>query len=391
MTTLRPPPADPPARGLAPALAHTAVVREQFARARRELTEALIEREEEIDLVLTALLAGEHLLLVGPPGCGKSLLLDSVLRWTGGRRFSLLLTRFTTPEEVFGPVSLTALKEDRYVRVTAGRLPEADFAFLDEVFKGSSAILNTLLKILNEGTFDRGDGVTRAVPLKLCVAASNEWPSPDTGKELSALFDRFTLRAAVAPVRSQAGRQRLLWARDHTPRFTAAITLEDVELARTQAAALPWTPEAKEALEVTLKELAKEGVRPGDRRQVKTVGVVRAFAYLNGADAVEPEHLEVARHCLWDAPEEQPLKAAQVIAKIANPTGLRVSQLLLEAEQVLTAADVRNLADAARAAAKLTEIEKQLAGLTGHARVEAARAYLKDQLKKLKLASIEAL
>ena len=391
MTTLRPPPADPPARGLAPALAHTAVVREQFARARRELTEALIEREEEIDLVLTALLAGEHLLLVGPPGCGKSLLLDSVLRWTGGRRFSLLLTRFTTPEEVFGPVSLTALKEDRYVRVTAGKLPEADFAFLDEVFKGSSAILNTLLKILNEGTFDRGDGVTRAVPLKLCVAASNEWPSPDTGKELSALFDRFTLRAAVAPVRSQAGRQRLLWARDHTPRFTAAITLEDVELARTQAASLPWTPEAKEALEVTLTELAKEGVRPGDRRQVKTVGVVRAFAFLNGADAVEREHLEVARHCLWDAPDEQPLKAAQVIAKIANPTGLRVSQLLLEAEQVLTAADVRNLADAARAAAKLAEIEKQLAGLSGHARVEAARAYLKDQLKKLKLASIEAL
>jgi MoxR-like ATPase len=366
-------------------------VREQFARARRELTEALIEREEEVDLVLTALLAGEHLLLVGPPGCGKSLLLDSVLKWTGGRRFTILLTRFTTPEEVFGPVSLTALKEDKYVRVTAGKLPEADFAFLDEVFKGSSAILNTLLKILNEGTFDRGDGVTRAVPLRLCVAASNEWPSPDTGKELSALFDRFTLRAAVSPVRSQAGRQRLLWARDHTPRFTAAITLEDVESARTQAASLPWTPEAKEALEAVLKELAKEGVRPGDRRQVKTVGVVRAFAFLNGADAVEPEHLEVARHCLWDAAEEQPLKAAQVIAKIANPTGLRVTQLLLEAEQVLGAADVRNLADAAKAAAKLAEIEKQLAGLTGHARGEAARAYLKDQLKKLKLASIEAL
>src|SRR5438067_13803327 len=95
-------------------------VRDKFAAARRELSAALIEREEEIDLVLTALIANEHVLLVGPPGCGKSLLLDSVLSWTGGTRFSILLTKFTTVEEVMGPVSLAALKADRYVRVTTG-------------------------------------------------------------------------------------------------------------------------------------------------------------------------------------------------------------------------------------------------------------------------------
>src|SRR3954462_1492004 len=134
-------------------------VREKFALARRELSSALIERDEEVDLVLTALVANEHVLLVGPPGCAKSLLLDSVLSWTGGTKFSVLLTKFSVPEEVVGPVSLAALKHDRYIRVTAGKLPEADVAFIDEVFKGSSAILNTLLRILNERTFDLGDGV----------------------------------------------------------------------------------------------------------------------------------------------------------------------------------------------------------------------------------------
>src|SRR5205085_6197895 len=104
-------------------------VREKFAAARRELSAALIERDDEIDLVLTALVAREHVLLVGPPGCAKSLLLDSVLALAGGRKFSVLFTKFTVPEEVFGPVSLAALKEDRYVRVTTGKLPEADFAF----------------------------------------------------------------------------------------------------------------------------------------------------------------------------------------------------------------------------------------------------------------------
>ncbi len=330
-------------------------VREKFAIARRELASTLIERDEEVDLVLTALLANEHVLLVGPPGCAKSLLLDSVLAWMGGKKFAVLLTKFSVPEEVVGPVSLAALKEDRYVRVTTGKLPEADFAFIDELFKASSAILNTLLKILNERVYDAGDGVARPVPLQLCVSASNEWPSPDTGKELQALFDRFVLRRTVSPIRSQAGRQRLLWRSDHTPRLTTSITPAEVERARCAASALPWTDPARDALETILKELAKEGVQPGDRRQFKTVNVVRAFAYLNGADEVLPEHLEVAAHCLWDDPIEQPQKAAQVIGRIANPTGMRINQLLLEAEEVLATTDVRNLAEAAKAAAKLAD------------------------------------
>ena len=247
-----------------------------------------------------------------------------------------------------------------YRRITTGRLPEADGAFIDEIWKASSAILNTLLRLLNERVYDAGDGTLVTVPLKVCVAASNEWPqAADGGKELNALWDRFLFRKAVRPILSAAGRQRLLWHRDHTPKLSTTITPAEIDQAHREAMTLPWSDEAKEALEAVLRELAKDGIQPGDRRQFKTVTAVQAFAYLNGAEEVRPEHLEVAQHCLWDDPQEQPQKVAQVIAKIANPTGMRVTQLLLEVESVLAATDVRNLAEAAKAAAKLGEIDRR--------------------------------
>lgn len=369
----------------------TDIVQDKFCQVRKDLAASLIEREDEVDIVVTALIANEHALLVGPPGSAKSLLLDSLLAATGGTKFSILLSKFTVPEEVCGPVSLAALKEDKYLRITSGKLPEADYAFIDECFKASSAILNTLLKILNERVYDAGDGVARKVPLKLCVAASNEWPSPETGKELSALFDRFLLRRTVTPIRTQVGQQRLLWTADHTPKLSTTLTPADVNQARRAARAIPWSPAAKESLEAVLKELAKNGVQPGDRRMFKTVGVVQAYAYLGGAGEVLPEHLEIAAHTLWDDPAEQPQTVAQVISRIANPTGMRVNQLLLEAEQVLGACNVRDLSDAAKAAAKLAEIERQFSTLKRNERLERARTYVKAQLKKLKLASIEAI
>src|SRR5262249_27627236 len=140
-----------------------------------------------------------------------------------------------------------------------------------------------------------------------------------------------------------------------------------------------------------LRELGREGIQPGDRRQFKAVGAAQAFAYLNGSEQVEAEHLEVLASVLWDDPIEQPEKCARVVAKIANPVGMKVNGLLLEAEQILSSTDITNLAQAAAATTKLAEIEKTLASLKSNGRVERARAYVREQIRKLKLASIEAI
>jgi MoxR domain in the MoxR-vWA-beta-propeller ternary systems len=193
-TSAAPPDSPPPVESSNGAL----TVQRKFAVARKEMGDALIERRGEVDVVLTGLICQEHPLLVGPPGTGKSLLLDSLLAWTGtAKRFTCLFSKFSTPEEVFGPISVAGLKADQYRRVTTDKLPEAHFAFLDEIFKASSAILNTMLRILNERTYENGDGTMRLCPLRLCVAASNEFPTDDGGKELGALFDRFLLRKKV--------------------------------------------------------------------------------------------------------------------------------------------------------------------------------------------------
>src|SRR4051794_32285466 len=152
-----------------------------------DASRGLVEREALVETILLAAVAGEHLLVIGPPGTAKSEAVRRVARATGGRYFEYLLGRFTEPSEIFGPVDLRRLKEGVVETETAGMLPEAEVAFLDEVFLGSTAILNTLLALLNERTFRRGH--TRiSVPLRICVAASNVIPEDPS---LAAFADRF--------------------------------------------------------------------------------------------------------------------------------------------------------------------------------------------------------
>ncbi|HRE91215.1 MAG TPA: AAA family ATPase, partial [Myxococcota bacterium] len=183
-------------------------IRRKVARILTAFDRAFVEREREARLTLLAVLSGHHALLLGPPGTAKSLLargLAMVLEVPGGvggaggeaRTFEYLLTRFTHPDELFGPISLEGLKQEDYRRVSEGYLPAAEVAFLDEIFKANSAILNSLLGIINERVFHCGRHRV-AVPLVAMIGASNEPPDPEGG--LGALYDRFLVRLTVEPI-----------------------------------------------------------------------------------------------------------------------------------------------------------------------------------------------
>ena len=268
---------------------------------RDELQQIFLERTELIDGALVALLAAQHVLIVGPPGTAKSMLADEVCRrLTGARYFQWLLTRFTTPEELFGAVSLKALEQDDYRRLTTHKLPEAHIAFLDEIFKASSSILNTILTVMNERRFHNGREVTE-VPLLTLFAASNELPEDD---ELLALNDRFLLRFVVDYLAEDFRFLKLLQARPPVSRTT--LSLEALTSARAEAAALPVPGDVLRVVTDLRSELRRKSIVCSDRRYTQAVGVLRAHAYLEGRTAVADEDVPFLEHVLWRDPAERP-------------------------------------------------------------------------------------
>ena len=262
------------------------------------LTTGLVERDVAVRLALLAALSGEHLLLVGPPGTAKSLVARRLrLAFADAIYFERLLTRFSVPEELFGPLSIKGLEEDRYERLTASYLPTASIAFLDEIFKANSAILNALLTLLNEREFDNGDRREKT-PLTAVIGASNELPE---GEELDALFDRFLLRLHVGPV-SQDAFPELLKLRDGAePVLPEALRLTRDDLASVQEAAGDVrVPDDVLDLLCDLRNwCVAEEIPVSDRRWRKVVKLLQTSALTNAREAVSVWDCWLLQHCLW--------------------------------------------------------------------------------------------
>ena len=249
-----------------------------------DLEQGLLERSATVRLCLLAALAGEHVLLIGPPGTAKSELARRLHRaFADAPYFERLLTRFSTPEELFGPLSLKALEEDRYERLTDGFLPTAGVAFLDEVFKANSAILNALLTLLNERAFDNGSGRERT-PLVSVVGASNEGPADEA---LQAFFDRFLLRVPVQPVDDEAFDALLRLPDAPEPAPAAPITPLEREALRAAAAGVRLSDEVLAACRALRDWLAAQDQAVSDRRWRQWMQLMRVAAATEGRAEVD--------------------------------------------------------------------------------------------------------
>jgi len=306
-------------------------------------TTGLVGREPLAELIVLAAVAGEHLLVIGPPGTGKSAVVRRVAQTLGGRYFEYLLGRFTEPSELFGAVDLKKLREGSVETDVSGMLPEADVAFLDEVFLGSTAILNTLLGILNERRFRRGHTQIDC-PLRVCVGAANALPDDEA---LAAFADRFLLHAFVEPV-ADAQLEALLkggWRNDFTAVDDAHV-LADLDLlcAHLQEVRLDGV---RPALADALRKLRAAGIRLSDRRVVKSQRLVAAAAVLAG-------RLEATPADLWPLFYALPTQAAQLQAREALREQFALAEhphlhYAVEEATLQPRSRIARLADAARA------------------------------------------
>lgn len=296
---------------------------DKFELLRAALNDELVERENEIHGILVALLSGHHIFLLGSPGVGKSFLVDRVDAYIEGTDlFKILMSRFTTPTEVFGPVDVPAMKESRQKWNITGFLPWANVAWMDEIWKSNSSILNALLGILNERTF-RNDGKVGEVPLQTLFCASNELPEADG---LAAIYDRIMLRYEVMPIRETTSFVRMLQTKVD-PKPTPILTWTEIMTAKKEVAAMPINPKVYDTLVELRTKLKEEGIEPTERRFSQLISVLQAEAWLDGAEAVEREHTSIAMHSFWDRPDQQ-AAVEKIVLDVANPMEKRLIELM---------------------------------------------------------------
>lgn len=266
------------------------------------LNNKFIEREKEVEAMLIALLSRQHMLMIGPAGTAKSALsaeLSNIIE--GSEYFQWLLTKFSTPEEIFGALSLKDLENGVYKRNTTSKMPEAHIVFLDEIFKANSAILNSLLTLINERLF-YNNGQPTTSPLMSVIGSSNEFP--EEGEGLEALFDRFLLRFEVDYIGDNDNFIAMLKGKGQDQKMPH-MTLQELESLQFLCDMVMIPDKVYDVLSDIRTDLKDEGIRPSDRRFKQSLSILRAKSLIEQRQEVETKDLLLLENTLWETPEQK--------------------------------------------------------------------------------------
>jgi MoxR-like ATPase len=308
-----PKPATPPPPPNAPAQLAT-----RLQEAARVMEQHFLDKQEIIRLLLVSAVAGEHMLLIGPPGTAKSALVRMFAKLIDARYFEYLLTRFTEPNELFGPVDIRAFREGTYTRKTETMLPECEIVFLDEIFRSNSAILNSLLTILNERRFSNGSRIMQ-VPLLSMFGASNEVPNDEN---LSAIFDRFLLRVVSDNLDSYHFHNlvarglaneaaRLTGADRERTHLFSSQDLHDVHKRFDDY--LKFSEDFLSKYKGLIFQIRSEGISISDRRVVKILKLFAASAVVDGREQANDSDFFILKH-IWNN-----LDQTEILEEIVGP------------------------------------------------------------------------
>lgn len=317
---------------------------ERFKQLLGEMNRGIYEKETEISLSLLAALAGESIILLGPPGVAKSMVARQLkTAFRDAQSFEYLMSRFSTPDEIFGPVSIQKLKtSDTYERAVEGYLPTADVVFLDEIWKAGPAIQNTLLTVINEKIFRNGNREMH-LPLKLLVAASNELPAK--GEGLEALWDRFVIRIESRPIKLEKNFRAMLLEShadfsgstgilghadfaDNADFSDLKITAEEYAEWAEKICKIGVKEEVLDAISAIRKSLRavnvdeaaeRRNIYVSDRRWKNIVRLLRTSAFMQDREEVDICDLLPIYHCLWQEPEERDAIRNIVIRALFSP------------------------------------------------------------------------
>ena len=317
---------------------------ERFKQLLGEMNRGIYEKETEISLSLLAALAGESIILLGPPGVAKSMVARQLkTAFREAQSFEYLMSRFSTPDEIFGPVSIQKLKtSDTYERAVEGYLPTADVVFLDEIWKAGPAIQNTLLTVINEKIFRNGNREMH-LPLKLLVAASNELPAK--GEGLEALWDRFVIRIESRPIKLEKNFRAMLLEShadfsgstgglghadfaDNADFSDLKITAEEYAKWAEKICKIGVKEEVLDAISAIRKSLRavnvdeaaeRRNIYVSDRRWKNIVRLLRTSAFMQDREEVDICDLLPIYHCLWQEPEERDAIRNIVIRALFSP------------------------------------------------------------------------